>query len=114
MEVVETYVQDADVIGIEGAHRGDDRLLDLIRGLRDKHRKVLVTACMSDERQRPYEVVTQLMARADKVHMLTAKCCICDYVSTPFMRRTEAAMIYPEEMCEAACRRCLEFVATKE
>ncbi|HEX5465980.1 MAG TPA: thymidine kinase [Candidatus Limnocylindrales bacterium] len=78
-----------DVIGIEEAEFFDDGIVEVVEGLADEGRQVILTGLDRDFRGWPFGPMPRLLTVADEVVKLTAICVRCKGVATRTQRLIE-------------------------
>jgi thymidine kinase len=72
----------ADVVGIDDVHLFDKGIVDLIEDLADLGMRVIVSGLDMDYECNPYESVSLLLSKAEKVDKLPAICKVCGEPAT--------------------------------
>jgi thymidine kinase len=117
-QAIEEHVehQELDLIAIDEAQFFDG-LPAVCERLVQQGLRVIVVGLNQDFRGEPFEVMSELMARADKVRLLTAICAICGAEATRTQRLIDGQPapygsprieIGGQEKYQARCRYCHE------
>lgn len=83
---VEAATRHVDIVAIEEGQFWDERLPEVVEGLADAGKQVLVTGLDRDFRGVPFGSMPRLMALADQVTKLTAICVVCGEPATRTQR----------------------------
>lgn len=107
--------QDYDVIGIDEIQFFPPEIIDTIRELVEKGKRVIVAGLDLDFKGEPFGIVPTLMALADDVLKLHAICLVCGDEANftqrlingqPAKYDDELILVGADECYEARCRRC--------
>ncbi len=103
-------VQDGDVVCFEEGQFIDD-LVEVCEKFANQGHQVFISALASDYKRDPFPVITDMVAKADKIIQLKAICHTCKG-SASFTRRIVeyegVELIGGSESYEASCRGCFE------
>lgn len=108
-EILEMLEADCAVIGIDEAQFFDLDLVSVCETLAHRGIRVIVAGLDLDWRGEPFEVVSQLMARAEKVTKNLAICSICGedaHYTQRLSPSQERVVIGAANLYEARCRSC--------
>lgn len=111
--------QDVDVVAIDEAQFFDEKIVDVVKHLVEKGKRVIVAGLDLDFAMRPFGSMPVLMAYADEVTKLKAICVKCGEPAfctqrlidgRPASIRDPLIVIGGRESYEARCRKCHEVV----
>jgi thymidine kinase len=88
---IDGLARDADIVAVEEGQFFDDRLPEVVEGLADGGKQVIVTGLDRDFRGVPFGPMPRLMALADQVTKLTAICVVCGEPATRTQRLINGA-----------------------
>ena len=97
------------VVGIDEAQFFDSGLPEVVETLAERGCRVIVSGLDTDYRSRPFEAVSELMARAEYVTKLLAICSRCGHLANRSLRIRDSGQriqIGASEEYQAVCRRC--------
>lgn len=108
------YDVECDVVGIDEVQFFDERLVFAIDLLIDRGIRVIVAALDTDYNGKPFGIVPDLMAIADKVVKVSAICMRCgkDAIRSQLLVKPEQTgdgnpiLVGGDELYEARCRNC--------
>lgn len=101
----------AQVIGIDEAQFLDNNLIDIVQGLADSGKRVIIAGLDMDYRGVPFEPMPQLLAIAEDITKMHAICMRCGAPANYTYRMTsskERVVVGAGEVYEARCRHCYE------
>jgi len=107
--------RDAQVVGIDEGNFFPEGLIHVCETLANEGKRVIVSGLDMDFRAEPFEPMPSLMARAERVHKLTAICVRCLGVATRSQRIVDGRptryddpliVVGKDEMYEPRCRSC--------
>ena len=110
-EILKKIKPDTQVVGIDEANLFDAALPDVCDELARRGARVIVSGVDLDYTGKPFEVVAQLMARAEFV---TKKLAVCTKCGSPasrskrIIKNKSRVLVGAEGMYEARCRKCFE------
>lgn len=101
----------AQVIGIDEAQFFNEDLIDIVQGLADSGKRVIIAGLDMDYRGVPFEPMPQLLAIAEDITKMHAICMRCGAPANYTYRMTkskELVVVGAGEVYEARCRHCYE------
>lgn len=101
----------AQVIGIDEAQFFGIDLIDIVQGLADSGKRVIIAGLDMDYRGIPFEPMPQLLAVAEDITKMHAICMRCGAQANYTYRMTESTervVVGAGEVYEARCRHCYE------
>jgi len=111
----ELIAPDVKVIAIDGAHFFDKGIIDVCEELADRGVRVIVAGLDLNFRGEPFEVMSILMAKAERIDKLSAICMVCGKKATRTQRLVKGEpapyddpifLVGGSEIYEARCRSC--------
>lgn len=93
-----------DIIGIDEGHLFPD-LVEICEELEEKGKIIYVTALNGNEKMKPFENISRLFSRAEKIKLFDAFCFLCKECAK-FSKKTEEGM-------KPVCRKCHENYRTE-
>jgi len=106
---IEELAGDTQVIGIDEAQFIEGEMVDVVRRLANRGKRVIITGLDTDFRAIPFEPIPQLMCEAEVVTKLMAVCHRCGAPAHRTQRigaGTDIVQIGGQEQYEARCRSC--------
>jgi len=110
-EILDRVDPDTEVVGIDEGQFFDASLLDVVDGLANQGRRVIVAGLDQDYRGRPFEPMPQLMAVAEYVDKTLAICVRCGAPANRSQRLVavqDRVVVGGADEYEARCRRCFD------
>lgn len=109
-EILDLIPSDTQVVGVDEAQFFDPQLVDVCEFLAKREVRVIVAGLDRDYRGQPFEVMAQLMARAEQVTKNAAICSVCGDDAYYSQRLADESgrrvVVGAAEAYEARCRRC--------
>ena len=105
------HKEGADVVAIDEGQFFHAEIIEMVTGLADDGRRVIVAGLNLDYRGEPFGPMPELMARADDITLLTAICTCCGAEATRSQRIIESQsqiLVGSKESYTARCRDCHE------
>lgn len=111
----ELIAPDVEVVAIDGAHFFDKGIVDVCGELADGGVRVIIAGLDLNFRGEPFEVMSILMAKAERLDKLSAICMVCGKEATRTQRLVKGEpapyddpilLVGGSEMYEARCRSC--------
>ncbi len=99
----------SEVIGIDEAQFFDEGILQVVSGLADQGKRVIVAGLDMDYTGKPFACMPGLMALAEFVTKVHAICMVCGDIASHSYRLTSfegQVLLGEKEHYEARCRRC--------
>jgi|TARA_B110000438_G_scaffold299655_2_gene350303 thymidine kinase len=99
----------ADVVGIDEAQFFDDNIINVVKQLSSKGKRVIVAGLDTDFRGEPFGPMPKLMCEADFLDKLQAICVICGNPASYTQRisKDDSQIVVGEmDIYEARCRHC--------
>ncbi|MBP5694161.1 MAG: thymidine kinase [Bacilli bacterium] len=113
---IEKYINDkTEVVCIDEVQFFDKEIINIIESLADKGLRIIVAGLDMDFKGDPFEIVANLLARAEEVTKLTAICTQCGKEATRTQRlingkpasiNDPVVLVGASESYEARCRHC--------
>ncbi len=103
------HVGDAQVVGIDEAQFLDNSLVEIVEGLANSGKRVIVAGLDMDYRGAPFEPIPQLLAVAEYITKNLAICMVCGNPADRSQRvvnRDARFLVGETDAYEARCRRC--------
>ncbi len=103
------HADEADVIGIDEAQFFEPDIVDVVKELAGRGKRVLVAGLDKDYRGEPFGAMPELMAEAEYITKTLAICIQCGEPANFTQRLTEderQILIGEKNIYEARCRRC--------
>lgn len=124
IEELDSILGQIQLVAVDEAHFFDTELSKIVMRLIDRGQEVIASGLDMDFLGEPFEVVMQLMARADRVLKLSAVCVVCHGEAVlsqrliggrPALRSSPRILVGDvkngmEERYEPRCRNCHEIV----
>ncbi|MBI2070635.1 MAG: thymidine kinase [Elusimicrobia bacterium] len=116
-QILERLTPDTQVVGIDEAQFFDIGLIDTCELMAERGIRVVVAGLDTDYRGMPFEVIAQLLARAEVVTKNLAICSVCGSDKAHYSQRLDGGgngrvVVGAAEKYEARCRNC--FVAPSD
>ncbi len=108
---------DPDVVGIDEAQFFDLELVNVVRKIANKGKRVIVAGLDMDFKGEPFEPIPSIAAVSEYVTKVRAICMKCGDVATFSYRKTssdEKVMLGEKESYESRCRKCFYEDLNKE
>lgn len=105
------HADEADVIGIDEAQFFEQEIVQVVKDLADRGKRVLIAGLDKDYRGEPFGAIPALMAEAEYVTKTLAICMQCGEPANYTYRLTkdeERILIGETDIYEARCRRCYQ------
>ena len=112
-EEIFKYLKDEDIIAIDEVQFFDEQIIDICEYLANNGKRVMVAGLDMDFRGVPFEIMAQLITKAEFVTKLTAVCTACGLPATRSQRLVDdkpakyddpIVLIGAKESYEARCR----------
>ena len=112
-EEIFKYLKDEEIIAIDEVQFFDDQIIDICEYLANNGKRVMVAGLDMDFRGVPFEIMAQLITKAEFVTKLTAVCTVCGLPATRSQRLVDdkpakyddpIVLIGAKESYEARCR----------
>jgi thymidine kinase len=113
IKIIQQLADKLDVIGIDEIQFFPLDVVKLCEKLADQGKRIIVSGLNLDFRGEPFEVIAELLVRADSIYYLTAVCTICGREATRTQRLIDGnpapydsprIMVGGKELYEARCR----------
>lgn len=101
--------KDAQVIAIDEAQFFSDEIIDIIKTIADKGKRVIVAGLDKDYMGKPFGPMPQLMANAEfitKLHAICVRCGSLASFSYRIKKSKKTVMLGASEEYQARCRAC--------
>ncbi|HBF77213.1 MAG TPA: thymidine kinase [Clostridiaceae bacterium] len=114
-EILKYITDDTDVVAVDEVQFFDDGIVDVLRGIADKNKRVICAGLDMDFRGEPFGPVPKLLAIAEFVDKIQAICMVCGNPATRTQRLIDGkpakysdpvVMVGAKEKYEARCRKC--------
>lgn len=108
---INDLANDADVVGIDEAQFFDDSIIDLVKDLSSRGKRVIIAGLDTDFKGIPFGPMPKLMCESDYLDKLRAICVICGNPASYTQRtisNSKQVLIGETDMYEARCRNCFE------
>jgi thymidine kinase len=108
---IPNLASNAQVVGIDEAQFFDMELVEVVEGLANAGKRVIVAGLDQDFRGKPFEPMPQLLAVAEYITKTLAICVVCGNPADRTQRTTvskERVLVGAADTYEARCRRCFE------
>jgi len=105
------FINQSCTVGIDEAQFFDEGILGVCHYLASLHCRVIVAGLDMDFMGRPFGSMPGLLATADYVSKLQARCMVCGEVATRSFKKTNSSLTFElgeTNLYEARCRRCFE------
>lgn len=111
--ILDLLQPETEVIGIDEAQFFDAEILDVVRGLAERGRRLIVAGLDTDFRAEPFGPMPVLMAQAEQVDKLQAICMVCGEPASRTQRLVNGrparyddpiVIVGASELYEARCR----------
>jgi len=107
-EILE-LAEDCEVVGIDEVQFFDENIVEIVDGLANSGKRVIVAGLDMDYLGKPFGCMPQLMAIAEFVTKVHAICMVCGEVASHSYRLSESnerVLLGETDLYEARCRRC--------
>ena len=114
-EILKYITDDTDVVAVDEVQFFDDGIVDVLRNIADKNKRVICAGLDMDFRGEPFGPVPKLLAIAEFVDKIQAICMVCGNPATRTQRLIDGkpakysdpvVMVGAKEKYEARCRKC--------
>lgn len=107
-EILKIWNPDYRVVAIDEAQFFDEDIVEVATYLANKQVRVIISALDTDFEGRPFGVIPQLLAIAEKVTKLTAVCMVCGSEASMSYRNSlsQSLIEVGDSEYEARCRKC--------
>ena len=107
-EILE-LAEDCEVVGIDEVQFFDENIVEIVDGLANSGKRVIVAGLDMDYLGKPFGCMPQLMTIAEFVTKVHAICMVCGEVASHSYRLSESnerVLLGETDLYEARCRRC--------
>ncbi len=104
-----SFVDDAQVIGIDEAQFFDNTLIDICESLANNGKRVIVAGLDQDYRGKPFGPIPYLLSVAEYITKTLAICVVCGNPADRTQRKTKSQdliVVGAKDIYEARCRKC--------